>query len=203
MGTWDKEDREARLKRLWADGLSASEIAGQLGVSRDAVLAKADRLRRKGGPDAPARRDGDGPGASKGRRCSPPRPVKPPADDGPPRLPVVSRWVEPAVVLPPTAVTVRDLEDHHCRWPLGDPQDTAFRLCGGRRSLGLPYCAAHAARAYVASTPAPGTVLAPPRPAGAPVGGESTVGVGVGAQETLTASGEAPGRELILEGADD
>lgn len=44
MTTWT-DDRIDALKRLWAEGKSASEIAGQLdGPSRNAVIGKAQRL---------------------------------------------------------------------------------------------------------------------------------------------------------------
>ena len=53
--TWTKE-RIERLTKLWTEGLSASQIATELGedVSRNAVLGKAHRLglaqnERKGG----------------------------------------------------------------------------------------------------------------------------------------------------------
>ena len=39
------EDRVDRLKVLWADGLSASQVAKQLGgVTRNAVIGKVHRL---------------------------------------------------------------------------------------------------------------------------------------------------------------
>jgi GcrA cell cycle regulator len=40
---WDAEDVE-RLKRLWAAGRSAAEIAPRLGYSRNAVCAKLKRM---------------------------------------------------------------------------------------------------------------------------------------------------------------
>src|SRR3954463_13065323 len=44
MQTWTDE-RVERLKKLWADGLSASQIAGELGgVTRNAVIGKVHRL---------------------------------------------------------------------------------------------------------------------------------------------------------------
>ena len=43
--TWTDE-RVELLKKLWADGLSASQIAGELGgITRNAVIGKAHRLR--------------------------------------------------------------------------------------------------------------------------------------------------------------
>jgi GcrA cell cycle regulator len=39
------DERVERLKKLWADGLSASQIAGELGgITRNAVIGKVHRL---------------------------------------------------------------------------------------------------------------------------------------------------------------
>ena len=40
-------------------------------------------------------------------------------------------------------VTMRDLEPHMCKWPIGDPQDSNFRFCGKRRIRSKPYCEKH------------------------------------------------------------
>jgi len=45
---WDAEDL-ALLKKLWASGQSAAQIAGRLGHSRNAVCAKLMRLGLKRG----------------------------------------------------------------------------------------------------------------------------------------------------------
>src|SRR5438876_11617406 len=46
--TWTDE-RVEMLKKLWADGLSASQIAGELGgVTRNAVIGKVHRLNLSG-----------------------------------------------------------------------------------------------------------------------------------------------------------
>ncbi len=41
---WANPDRVLDLKRLWAEGLSASQIAGVLGVSRNTICGKIHRL---------------------------------------------------------------------------------------------------------------------------------------------------------------
>src|SRR5205085_6698739 len=57
VGGWT-DDRVASLKKLWLEGLSASQIAKQLGgVTRNAVIGKVHRLGLSGraAPAAPAR----------------------------------------------------------------------------------------------------------------------------------------------------
>ena len=49
--------------------------------------------------------------------------------------------------------TVETLEDHHCRWPIGDPQHADFHFCGAKKLTGLPYCECHARRAYNTAQP--------------------------------------------------
>lgn len=44
--------------------------------------------------------------------------------------------------------TLMELDRSTCRWPVGDPADTGFFLCGGRVASGRPYCRKHCARAY-------------------------------------------------------
>jgi GcrA cell cycle regulator len=50
--SWDAED-VALLKKLWAVGRSAAQIARRLGYSRDAVCAKLTRLGLKRGHKPP------------------------------------------------------------------------------------------------------------------------------------------------------
>lgn len=46
--------------------------------------------------------------------------------------------------LPHSCVTLEQLTEHSCRWPMGEP----VLFCGRHKKLGVPYCEAHAARAY-------------------------------------------------------
>jgi len=44
--------------------------------------------------------------------------------------------------------TTFDLDNHTCRWPVGDPKDAEFFFCGGPSDLagGRPYCVDHTFR---------------------------------------------------------
>lgn len=50
---------------------------------------------------------------------------------------------------PGDKITVTDLDNHTCRWPLGDPKDENFHFCGAPVRIGQTYCEEHAAIAYV------------------------------------------------------
>lgn len=45
-----------------------------------------------------------------------------------------------------------DLDNHTCRWPLGDPKDENFHFCGRKIHIGQTYCEEHANIAYVKTT---------------------------------------------------
>lgn len=46
-------------------------------------------------------------------------------------------------------VTIVELRDNMCRWPIGDPTQSEFRFCGARKTPGAgPYCGCHSALAY-------------------------------------------------------
>lgn len=45
-------------------------------------------------------------------------------------------------------VTIMDLRDGMCRWPIGDPTSPEFRFCGASAYTGVPYCEYHSQLAY-------------------------------------------------------
>ena len=45
-------------------------------------------------------------------------------------------------------VTLMELQWHHCRWPIGDPQSPDFMFCGANKLDGHPYCGRHCGAAY-------------------------------------------------------
>src|SRR5215210_7113136 len=158
--TWTK-GRIERLKELWGEGLSASQIAAELGegVSRNAVLGKAHRL---------GLAQGEAKVASTPRPRKPTRPpdpapaVEPPPQNDPDAAPMMSNRPpteaaelprrDEAIVPQSEGVTIMELREGVCRWPLGDPTTAEFRYCGARAVEGLPYCAHHAQMAYQPAT---------------------------------------------------
>lgn len=154
---WDEKNIE-RLKTLWAEGLSASQIATVLGgTTRNAVIGKVTRLGL-----TPRRLCGGGyhthqTRMRRTRNKKPKAPVKPREK----AKPIVPDWkreiLEAPVYLEPCVdekiplsqrKTILTLEAGDCRWPIGDPQNAEFHFCGGKKIVGLPYCQRHAARAY-------------------------------------------------------
>jgi GcrA cell cycle regulator len=147
------DERVETLKKLWLDGLSASQIAKQLGgVTRNAVIGKVHRLGLSGraAPSHPSRPTFKAP--------RPPRPIQAPAARVRALEPrahhaQLARPAAPFVELPGTA-TVLTLGAHMCKWPIGDPSSNDFTFCGRRASdESSPYCVDHARIAYA---PPPG-----------------------------------------------
>ena len=135
------DERVDVLKKLWLDGLSASQIAKQLGgVTRNAVIGKVHRLGLSGraAPSQPARPVFKAPRPARPVTTTPsaPRrlaePVAAAAEASPaPATPVpVLRPEEPG------SATVLTLGAHMCTWPIGDPSTEAFTVCGRRASEG-------------------------------------------------------------------
>ena len=52
-------------------------------------------------------------------------------------------------IIEETNIPLVKLDNHTCRWPLGDPRDDDFCFCGKRIKTGQTYCEEHAAIAYV------------------------------------------------------
>jgi len=147
------DERVELLKKLWQDGLSASQIAKQLGgVTRNAVIGKVHRLGLSG-------------------RVTKSRPVQPK-----PQRKVfagtatrMQRLVQGATALKPEGRPARKpepepvrlveaprgercsilmLNERTCRWPIGDPGSETFSFCGGTPRDKGPYCEYHARIAY-------------------------------------------------------
>ena len=142
------DERVELLKKLWQDGLSASQIAKQLGgVTRNAVIGKVHRLGLSGraAPSKPARTVFKAPRPARPAPAAPsaPRRIAEPAPmaAAPQTSPV--RYVEEA----PGMATVLTLGAHMCKWPIGDPSLDSFTFCGRRSGEG-PYCHEHSQIAY-------------------------------------------------------
>jgi len=133
--TWTAE-RIAQLKSCFEAGLTCAQIACEIGVSRNAVIGKINRLRLSRVATSVVAK----------------RPRNPP-----PRARTQHRILAALRVVPPPEdvfvssgprCSLDQLDKETCRWPISEPGARDFGFCGGRAVPGLPYCAAHARLAY-------------------------------------------------------
>lgn len=163
------DERVEKLKKLWSEGLSASQIAAQLGggVSRNAVIGKVHRL------NLPGRAKSGGSTASTAR--TPKRSTAAPRAPSYNTARVATRTVaRPAgatmlkeeieidsvqemdhkpsrhnVVVPISRrLGLTELTERTCKWPIGDPLKEEFHFCGSESPENSPYCTYHAKLAY-------------------------------------------------------
>ncbi len=162
------DDRVEMLKKLWEAGLSASQIATELGnVTRNAVIGKVHRLGLSGRVKSPS-------SASPRQRKVRPERTKPfalPPNAHARGNPALAQAFETEMESDPIAyedvvpvcqrVSLLELSDATCHWPVGDPEAEDFFFCGGKSLANLPYCAHHCRVAY---QPASDRRRLPPKP---------------------------------------
>ena len=155
------DERVEQLRQAWMEGKSASQIANLLGhgLTRNAVIGKVHRLGLGG------RAKASGAVGTPARSSLSQQPVRQVVS---PRSAPANRMVRGATALaiqPQTAidaelqvmesvvlpmsvrVTIVELKEAMCRWPLGDPASPEFRYCGSPSHSG-PYCTYHGSLAY-------------------------------------------------------
>ena len=201
------DERVETLKKMWADGQSASQIAKELGgVTRNAVIGKVHRLglsnlvggggaeeeavveavapkiveAAKPAPEHAATAAQSAAPAAAPRPAPEPRPAAPAAERAVPPaaapasnvmpLPVRKPIVPAGQPLPPqpsineispeTLASAREVEkrarrlslmeltERTCKWPIGDPATDDFWFCGLPSQPGKPYCDAHVGVAF-------------------------------------------------------
>lgn len=173
------DDRIATLKKMWKDGKSAAEIAKALGkgVTRNAVIGKAHRMGLSGRP-SPIKKSGakktkketttttkksatkakstasstttaakTKKTAAKAPVAAPKRSKTAPAVDADGLLPHQIKEDLP----PGGGVSLLELTEKMCKWPIGDPKEPDFVFCGQPSPPGMTYCPAHSAAAYQSS----------------------------------------------------
>ena len=151
---WTNE-RVEELKNLWSEGLSASQIAKRLGdVTRNAVIGKVHRL----GLEARL------------------KPVKKQVSIGQLDSNLISvsysgnlafkdissndlDYSSNAAHTEPKSnnlhsvgsheyVSILNLTENNCKWPIGDPATEKFWFCGHESESGKPYCKTHISIAF-------------------------------------------------------
>ena len=147
------DERVELLKKLWTDGLSASQIAAELGgITRNAVIGKVHRLGLSGRAKSPS---AAAPRQRKARAHPHMLRVARPAMRGNTALAQAFEYEiaeEPQLVDNVIPIgqrrTILELSEGTCRWPIGDPGSADFFFCGGPSLTSLPYCAYHSRVAY-------------------------------------------------------
>ncbi|RCS24685.1 GcrA cell cycle regulator [Phyllobacterium salinisoli] len=164
------DERVELLKKLWSEGLSASQIAAQLGgVSRNAVIGKVHRLKLSGRGKTSTtqarskkvnttaastmRGNVQSSGASQTMvRTSVTKSVGATALQAEYAVEAVARTVlKPAadVVVPISRrLSLLQLSERTCKWPVGDPLNEDFHFCGNESGDSGPYCTYHSKLAF-------------------------------------------------------
>lgn len=172
------DERVELLAKLWGEGLSASQIAGQLGgVTRNAVIGKVHRLKLEGRAKAPSQDIVKAKPAAEtvvGETVvemeiparlvsaqSAARSVARPIGGGAHGATALKFEEEVDLVAEPARIvqsgevvpisrnlTLVQLNDRTCKWPLGDPLSPDFRFCGNHSNDASPYCLYHARIAF-------------------------------------------------------
>jgi GcrA cell cycle regulator len=161
------DERVERLKKLWSEGLSASQIAAQLGgVSRNAVIGKVHRLSLPGRAKA-----GGGTSARSQKRANVAPHQNRPASFTPRTVTrtvtrasgatMLKEEVEVDAIEEMETVSSRDvvvpifkrvplirLTERTCKWPIGDPLKDDFAFCGNDSPDSSPHCSYHQKLAY-------------------------------------------------------
>lgn len=160
------DERVEKLKKLWAEGLSASQIAAQLGgVSRNAVIGKVHRLnlpgRVKAGGTSSATRAAKRPAAPQRSSTFNTRPAATRTIARAAGATLLKEEIEfesaeethfspPANVVLPISrrLALTELTERTCKWPIGDPIKDDFHFCGVEAHEASPYCSYHGKLAY-------------------------------------------------------
>jgi GcrA cell cycle regulator len=144
--TWTTE-RVEQLQKYVMAGLTCSQIAAEIGVTRNAVIGKINRL-----GISPGRRPGALPGQVRMMRAR--APARPSRMARILRAVAMIQPTEPVATAeaPPIESARRcsllDLAGGGCRWPLGDPGKADFGFCGNDAIAGFSYCPGHMRMAY-------------------------------------------------------
>lgn len=153
---WSLE-RISLASLMWKEGKSASHIADVLNAgaahnevkfTRNGVIS---RMGRSGVESGNPTRHPHKP--TPVRRKAAPASLRKP-EEPMPEIESLPLPPEPAIATEPRRLTLLQLTDNTCKFPIGDPRKPDFCFCGHPPLEGKPYCAEHNARAYQPVPPA-------------------------------------------------
>ncbi len=148
------------LKVMWKQGLTTGEIGKRLGVSKNSIVGKVHRLQLDARPSPIKKKEDNTPKDT----ASVPEtsPQKTQTKDKKTADTQEKKEQKNISSTPVTTIKTEkkhdghvhltDLDNHTCRWPIGDPKDENFHFCGKKVKIGQTYCEEHAALAYVKPT---------------------------------------------------
>jgi GcrA cell cycle regulator len=146
MSTYQKwtSERVEQLRTYVTAGLTCSQIALEIGVTRNAVIGKIHRLGLTPGSPAavPALRQ---PQSSRSRMTQ--RRMVHAICAGPTHVPELA-VLDVGPVESTDWCSLLELAHGKCRWPINDPGDEGFAFCGNDAVGGMSYCAGHVRMAY-------------------------------------------------------
>lgn len=149
------------LRKMWKEGLTTGEIGRRLQVSKNSIVGKVHRLGLSGRPSPIKKKEENSTEeAAKPAKVATPKatPVKEKEAE---KIEIKAEAKESKTSETPKFsprershkvnhnVSLADLDNHTCRWPVGDPKDENFHFCGKKVKIGQTYCEEHATIAYV------------------------------------------------------
>ncbi|MEM1351305.1 MAG: GcrA family cell cycle regulator [Pseudomonadota bacterium] len=171
------DERVELLKKMWSEGQSASQIAKELGgVTRNAVIGKVHRLGLSNRAASTTKSDTKSKTTArveakpktatkaaepetKTTEAQTPKPIPArkqiiPAGQPLPPQPSANE-ISPEALAKVSAIekkakklTLMELTERTCKWPVGDPATEDFWFCGLPVQQGKPYCEAHVGVAF-------------------------------------------------------
>ena len=168
------DERVELLRKLWNQGLSASQIATELanGITRNAVIGKVHRLGLSNRATSTAKPDAKVKSAAKEevKSAAPSEAAIKEPEAKAPISPARRQIIPAGQPLPPQPsaneispealakvsevekkskkISLMELTERTCKWPIGDPATSDFWFCGLPTQTGKPYCEAHVGVAF-------------------------------------------------------
>ena len=170
---WDNATLK-KLKALTGKGLSTSEIGKRLGMSKNAIVGKLNRLgwnAKAGGATAGAEKNAevkkpdDKPVVAKKTTVKKSEPAKktsvkatvtkttPKVAEAKTDAKTTAKNLAMHQRIIQHSLEMANLKPNQCRWPIGDPDSEHFHFCGETVFIGKPYCYEHCKQAYQFTPP--------------------------------------------------
>ena len=160
---WDNATLK-KLKALTGKGLSTSEIGKRLGMSKNAVVGKLNRMgwnsKAGGVVTADTKKSSKASEEKKSlvkkvaeklqkKTVAKAENKKSPAKD----TKTLNKSLAMHQRIIQHSLEMANLKPNQCRWPIGDPDSENFHFCGEQVFVGKPYCYEHCKQAYQFTPP--------------------------------------------------